>query len=284
MANGPRLTVGVYQQPIKRSHHVCEAIIRGLHKHNERIKHHQSERPTNEIHDVAVFYGLSHGNKETMERYRQAGRPTLYIDLGYWDRHLGGRLEGYHKIILNGIHPGDEQMHLDVNATRYKYRKINEVPRGDSILVAGMQSKAAAIWGLQSEEYERRVVKKLRTLTDRPIIYRPKPNWKEATPIPGTIFSSSREPLDLVLQKTKVIVTHHSNVAIDGVFFQVPNISVIGAGTYLTPSTIEQVETLTIPSIGECYKWLHKLSYCQWRTTEMRQGVAWDFYKTRFLV
>src|SRR3990167_7603499 len=98
-----QITVSVYYAPEKgRSVQVAEAMYAGIRRHGYSAV----MRPMMEYRapdaDVAVFYGLM---RQILDDYRKVGRPAIYIDLGYWGRHEGGRRAGFHKLALNTRHP-----------------------------------------------------------------------------------------------------------------------------------------------------------------------------------
>jgi len=228
--------------------------------------------------DLAIFYGLAYGLKSIMEEYLAAGKQTILIDLGYFGRNAGGKLKGYHRFAINGLHPNDDQLNYvgkECRFTKFGIKLKPYGPREGAILVAGMSEKAAWVYGLKPEEWERKGIKKLSKYKDD-IIYRPKPSWKGASKIPGAEYSVN-ESLEEVFKRTAFIWTHHSNVAIDGLIEGIRSDVVTGVMYKLSCQSKDH------PTDEERLQFLTALSYCQWDVHEMTTGRAWRFLRENFL-
>ncbi len=227
--------------------------------------------------DVAVFYGLEGNTPAIFEHYRTTpGLHAVYIDLGYWGRREGGRWTGYHKVVVNNRHPTEYLMTTDRPADRFGRFGIEVKPwrlEGDHILVAGMGDKGARAEGFEPEEWERQTITELRRHTNRPILYRPKPSWKEAKPIEGTRYSHRDVPVERELQDCWAVVTHHSNVAVDALLAGIPAICVGGVARMLTGSDLEAIRHPPRPAGRE--QWAANLAYTQWSIAEMALGLPW---------
>ncbi|MHB1086129.1 MAG: hypothetical protein ACYCZ0_00080 [Minisyncoccota bacterium] len=234
--------------------------------------------------DIAVFYGFDLNLRRVFNEYRAAGKTVVYVDLGYWGRRDGGALTGYHKIVVNARHPTayfQNRNRDPVRAQRFGL-KFEDWQRGRYILVAGMSAKSAEVEGYRPAEWERTAINTIRHLTDRPIIYRPKPSWKDAKPIPGADFQPGINDLQDLLLDCHAVVTHHSNVAIDGLLAGIPAYCVAGAATRLAHTDIQMIETPRFPSDREAF--VNDLAYTQYTPAEMRAGVAWRYLKDEGLV
>ena len=143
-------------------------------------------------------------------------------------------------------------------------------------------AKAAWVIGEEPEVWERRVIKEIRTYTDRPIIYRPKPSWSGAKPIEDTKFSSAQQPLQTVMDNAHAIVSHHSNVCVDGLAAGVPAFVWEGVSVPMGLQNLDQIEQPFYPDERE--QWLNNISYCQWSLPEMRKGSCWKHLKSEELV
>jgi hypothetical protein len=149
---------------------------------------------------------------------------------------------------------------------------------------------AKSAWAEQEEpveSWERTVVETLRAQSDRKIIYRPKPSWTEAKPIPGTTFSPRAQPLiELLGKQCHAVVTHHSNVAVDGLVSGVPAFIKLGAAAPMSLSTsnLAMIEYPYYPLDRYREQWLNDLAYCQWSLKEMSNGACWSHLKEEGLV
>jgi hypothetical protein len=234
-------------------------------------------------HDVCVFYGFTRPLQRIMADYKAKGRPAIYIDLGYWGRVKN---DGHHKIVVNGRHPTEyfQRVRHD-NARARKFGLQIEPWRADGrhILIAGMGSKASVIAeNLPFESFERDAIRQLKQLTDRPIVYRPKPSCKQAGEIVGTTFSPPEQPLEEVLRDCHAVVTHHSNVAVDAVLEGIPVFCAQGVASVMGLQDLAQIETPARPAGRE--SWVNDISYTQWTWTEMARGLPWRHLKDEGLI
>lgn len=234
--------------------------------------------------EVAVFYGFNATMRRIFADYREAGKTVVYVDLGYFGRVEGGALRGYHKVVVNGRHPTayfQNRAHDDSRARGLGLR-IKDWRSGRHIIVAGMSAKAAEAEGFRVEAWERKAIARLRSLTDREIIYRPKPSWSKAQPIEGARFEPGREDLPALLADCHAVVTHHSNVAVDGLIEGVPAFAMSGVAVPLATGDLSRIETPHRPEGRE--QWLNDLCYCQWNVKEIAAGLAWRHLKDEGLV
>lgn len=234
--------------------------------------------------DVAVFYGFDDRLREIFNAYRAAGRPVVYIDMGYWGRLEGGKWSGYHKVSVNARHPTayfQRVRHDDKRVTRFGL-KITPWRSGRTIIVAGTSGKGAAVDGFYPQQWETAAIGALRQHTDREIIYRPKPSWGGATPIPGSTFCQTRVDIGQWLSDCHAVVTHHSNAAIDGLLAGVPAFCLEGVAAPMAIADLEKIEAPLFPEGRE--QWVNDISYCQWTPAEMEAGLAWRHLRDEGLV
>lgn len=233
--------------------------------------------------DVAVFYGLASGLRRIFQDYRTQ-KKVIFADLGYWGRRKRSRWDGYHKMVLNNRHPTDYFQSRPHSPERFNEFGIDIKPwrdEGRHILVVGMSAKAAGAEGLLAESWERETIARLRTLSKRPIVYRPKPNWLGARRIPGASFEKEQS-LDEAFRDCHVVVAHHSNVAVDALMAGVPCICPGGVASRLSSHRLEDVESPLMPD-GR-YQWACDLAWTQFSVEEIESGVAWRALKSEGLI
>lgn len=233
---------------------------------------------------VAVFYGLAQGLRKVLTDYQARGLKAFYIDLGYWGRRKRTRWDGYHKIVLNGRHPTDYFQRRTHSPDRFRELGVKIEPwrkSGRHIIIAGMSAKAAAAEGFQANQWERSAIAKLRKITDRPLIYRPKPNWEGATPLVGSTFQKDVE-LEDALRNCYAVVTHHSNVGVDALMAGVPVFSTEGVASVLGRTSLKYIEDAVRPDGRE--QWAADLAHVQWSMDEMKSGACWRYLKDEGLV
>lgn len=278
-------SVGIYVMPKLRSKIVTDAMFRGAVRNGYVPKRIDVGNYDGVRFDIACFYGFDMGMEKIFADYRAEGRPVLYIDLGYFGRRAFGRYYGYHKIILNGRHPVEYHRRFKHPSDRAKRLGL-EIrpwqPEGQNIILCGMSDRAAKVVGYGAEEWERLAVKQLKAVTDRPIIYRPKPSWKGATTIPGTIHGDPMVPLFTALQGAFSLVTYNSNAAIEALMWGYPIVSVEGIASELGQTDPLNVERPRRD--GDRQGLLNDLSYVQWTVAEMAEGLPWAHMRNEGLI
>jgi hypothetical protein len=224
--------------------------------------------------ELVLSYGWKH--RPVFEACRAAGGHFLYVDLGYWQRRaFRGDFNGLHKVVLDARH-----------ATAYFQRRrkgdrLADAPAvrpwatgGRHILLAGLSDKGAQSWGCRPYEWELRTIAALRRVTDRPIVYRPKPSWAGAQPIAGAGFSPLQEPLEAALQGAHALVTPYSNAGIDALLAGVPVCSEEGLASVLA-TPLAEIEQPRRPDDFDGYgreQFRADVSYTQFSRNEIVTG------------
>ena len=233
--------------------------------------------------DVAVFYGLKDGKREIFNDYTIAGKHALFIDLGYWGRREKGkaRQSEFHRFTVDQRHPCDRVMDVECPPDRIDKHVPGLQPRryGDYIILAGMSRKSAHSYDLGWLEWEKATLAKIRQFTDRPVVYRPKPEHRGTEGLDETRYSPREERLEGLLQGAHCIDTHHSNVSCEGVVAGVPAIIDTGIGRPVCEKDISNIEDPFFPDEQLRRQWLNNVGYWQWNPIEMSKGEPWFWFK-----
>lgn len=275
----------VYYAPTNsRSKIVADAMFAGIKNQGERVQLASSLSYKGPKSKTAIFYGWAQGLRKIFDDYSSTGRRAIYIDLGYWGRRKRTRFDGYHKFCLNSRHPTGYFQNRPKAPARFRALGLDIKPwrkGGSDIIIAGMSAKAAAAEGFQPNQWERAMIARLRKITDRPLIYRPKPNWLGAKPLPGTIFQKDVD-IETALRQAHAVVTHHSNVGIDALIAGVPVFSQEGAASVLAEANLGSIDEPWYPDGRE--QFCHDLAWTQFSVDEMRSGYAWRSLKAEGIV
>jgi hypothetical protein len=262
----------------RRSQMCCHAMLSGIRNsgdHVRMIAETEYSRPT---HSIAVTPIL----RRVMDNQIAAGGKAIYIDLGYWDRV---RDEGHHKIVVNARHPTAYFMARKMDNARVRNLGIEPMPwghYGKHIVIAGMGHKAAEAEGKPVEKWERDAIAWLSKTTSRRLIYRPKPSWALAKPLPGAEYSPREQSLSSILVNCHAVVTHHSNVAVEALVSGVPSFCWKGVAQPMSLQDLDKIETPLYPD-GRA-DWMNAISYTQWTINEMKQGLPWRHLKNEGLL
>jgi hypothetical protein len=266
----------------RRSTMCCEAMHLGIRSTGDRPATISTHAYTKPMFPVAVFYGYDQILRQIMADYVAAGLHAVYIDLGYWQRE---GMTGHHKIVVNDRHPTkyfQRVKHSSERAQSCHVRLRDYQSTGRHILLAGMGPKAAEAEGKQPLKWESDAVEALRMFTDREIVYRPKPSWIGAPPLKGTRFSPKAERLEDVLRNCHAVVTHHSNVAVEGLVAGVPAFCWKGVAQPMALQDLKEIEAPFYPF--ERGQWVNDIAYTQWNVDEMKRGLPWRHLKNEGLI
>jgi hypothetical protein len=269
-----------------RSRLTCRSMLKGIKSCGEPAIWGLEQYWKGEIYDTVVFYGLEGNTPKIFADHINAGKNAIYIDLGWWGRREGGRWTGYHKLVRNSRHPNVYFQSTSHSPGRFERFGIGISPwrRGGShILLAGMGDKGAIAEGFRPTEWERAAIVEIRKHTDRPIVYRPKPSWKDAAPLPGAGWSPRTQELEEILSGAWAVVTHHSNVAVDGIVRGIPAFCWGGVGQRFASQSLSEIENPYKPPSGR-EQWCADIAWCQWSIAEMASGDAWRYLRSEGLV
>lgn len=250
--------------------------------------------------DMLLACGVK--NRELFRAARAAGVPWCYFDKGY-DRSRDantarGWLE-FWRVSCNGHQP-DRYVavakHDSARADEMGYRLSERRTGGEHVLVSGESGKN---WWFNSEvpmmskaeqsEFARvkneETVRAVQALTKRPVIYRPKPSWKDAVALSGAEFARKRQGVDVKdvaydLRRSHVTVTMGSNICFDSVLYGVPAIVLRdGIARCISSTTLDEIENPRWASEADRRQWLNNCAWCQFRLEEFEAGLAWPVIK-----
>jgi len=258
---------------------ILGAVKEGLAKLGHGIVEvHESEYRGVEA-DVAVHYGLWGNLRRIQQEYAAAAKSVL-IDLGYWGRVEGGKLAGYHRIAVNARHATGYFQRFRHSPDRFRRFGIEPRPfrrDGGHVLLCGMSGKAAWVYGLEPQQWERAAIARLRAHTARAIRYRPKDSWKDASQLEGAAFHQERVDIGAHLAGAWAVVTHHGNTALDALIAGVPAFCEEGLASALAKPALEEIESPFYPDEGARDRLLWDAAWTQWRPCEMADGSAFRY-------
>lgn len=271
--DGERLVVDAIAAGVKTAGDVLEAIPVGQYA------------GVRDETDVVVCRGVKTAVKGVLGDHWKRGRPSVYFDKGYIRAKVTNlALPQYYRVAVNGFQPLHYFQKSPRPADRWQalgieLRRWRELNRHGAVIYAGSSQKQATWDGVgDATEFAERIIKKLDKLIgkERPIIYRPKPSWKDATPIEHSSFSRPPERIEDILPDAHCLITNVSNAAVDAIFFGIPVI-VLGDGIAkpLANTSELNVQYPKCPTNKERAQWCHDLAYCQWTLGELRSGEAW---------
>jgi hypothetical protein len=219
-----------------------------------RIAYAEDEPPV--LQDVPVVWGVLRDSDRILAQARAQSLYFFYIDHAYFDRGHGNS----YRITRNGYEagpirccPNDRFASLGVGIAPWRKggREIIVCPPTEYF----MQAHGCPDW-LET------TLAALRTLTDRRVIVRQKPQSGEAV-----------VPLPTALETAHALVAHSSNVAIEAACLGTPVfVASTSAAAPVGRTNLSMIET---PAYPDREPWLAHLAYNQFALDEIRDGRAW---------
>jgi hypothetical protein len=202
-----------------------------------------------------------------MERHIRNGGRAIVMDLAYWDRHEKARVS------IDAPHPQAWVMKRNRPSDRVKKDRIVIKDAWKStgpVVIAGLGEKARVQYGEDVvDKWEASMMRECRVRwPDRRILYRRK---KPQYGVPGWADVAPACPIDQLLTKASLVITWHSNVAVDAIRMGIPAICRDGAAAAVCPSTLTDDPRPLAPEIRA--QFLANLAYFQWSMQEA--GLMW---------
>lgn len=252
---------------LSRYQRVAKAMAQGIQVCGDRATIREMGRPGAGAGDIGISYGWKHrAELFKFPRY-------VYADLGYWQR------DRYYRITANGW-GSESYVRAGLPATRFNALGIRILPwhSGKEIIIAGSSEKSCVQHGFHYMEWETRTAHALRDCGYE-VVYRPKPSDRGARPMPG--FRTDNRPVGEALASAHVLVTHHSNMAVDALVAGVPVHCVTGAAAAFSVP-LDQIANP--PRLEGREQFLYDVAWLQWTEAEMRSGALWKHLKDRRLI
>lgn len=233
--------------------------------------------------DCAIMFGVK--GAQIFWDHKALKIPVVYLDKG-WSRDTKGG-DGhtlYSRCAVNASSPIAYMLDMKSPPDRFQRLGIKLKPRrADSdgfILYASSSQKYHDFHKLgDANVLAQKVVRRIRGLTDRQVVFRPKPGDKSAKPIMGAMLSTRAQSMEDALKGCHAVITYGASVCMDAVVAGVASI-VLGDGvaapvSQRTMETRREIENPFIPNEVERLQWAAAMAYCQWTTKEMQSGEAW---------
>lgn len=203
----------------------------------------------------------------------QANKGGHYIalDLAYWNRK-----EKY-RVSIDAAHPTEFVRRRSLSPSRFQADQVtlgNAWRLAGPILIAAQGAKAKAYYGEETVmRWQDEMARQCRARwPKRPIIYRQK---RHGDPVPAwaTNVSCGGE-IDPVLNGTSLVITWHSNVAVDAIRLGIPVVCRDGAASAISPSQLPDDDPVPVSKeIRD--QFLATLAWFQWGLRETQE--CWRF-------
>lgn len=196
---------------------------------------------------------------DIMRQHVAAGGRAIAMDLAYWNR------AGKTRVSIDAAHPQAWVMKTDLPRTRFTLdapRVANLWKENGPIIIAGIGKKAQVQYGAETVdawEDEMSAACQARW-PDREVVRRPKP-LTVGPAVEGALNGAS------------LVVTWHSNVAVDAIRLGIPAVCRDGAAAAVCPSELpDEPQPL---SVDVRDRFLSNLAWFQWAPGEAAACWAW---------
>lgn len=214
--------------------------------------------------DAIPVCGQNEELRESIFKWIRTGRTWVYVDRGYFRRGKGS-FSWLPKALDEGFrrfHVGCFQLQSlgNTDGRRLRVAGVAESPwqkPGKHIVVASQSLAYEHFHGLR--DWTNETVRRLKRLTDRPVVVRPK---------------NSTRPLAMDLRGAHALVTHGSNAAVEAVILGTPVfVDRISAAALVGKTDLAEIEN---PIRPDRHPWLCALANSQFSIDEMLDGSMWD--------
>jgi hypothetical protein len=224
---------------------------------------------------LLMLWGPGNPHREqALRRHVAAGGHVLAWDLAYWDRDHKARVS------IDGAHPQHWILKRDWPASRLHADGIQVTdewnPNGP-IIIAGLGQKARVQYGpTRVDEWEADMMRACRAKWSLPIVYRQK---KPDVPTPAWATLKIGGPIEAALRGASLVITWHSNVAVDAIRMGIPVICRDGAAAAVCDSDRVLLEGGRPAPLSNDVRrqFLSNLAWFQWAPSEAAE--FWRFAK-----
>jgi hypothetical protein len=243
--------------------------------------------------DVAVIWsvlwqGRMAKYRNIWDTYRNKNKPVVVIEVG------GIKRNETWKIGINGINREADFVNNVVDGERWKRFNVELKPwkqTGKDIIICGQHGNSHQ-WRNNppmSTWFDQQITE-IRKYTDKPIIIRPHPRnhvaidttkYKDVKIVGPKKDRNTYDDTDLAerLKSAWAVVSHSSNPAMTAVFSGIP--------VYVSEASLsydvgnKTFENINNPNMPDRQNWANKLSYTEWWTEEIEQGLPWKRIRKR---
>jgi hypothetical protein len=223
--------------------------------------------------DWLVIWGPGAPNRwPAMTAHQAQGKHVACFDAGYWNRTRTVRLS------IDAAHPSAWVMRRPLPVTRWRASPapVRDVWREKGpIMIAGIGPKALEQYGASRvADWERTMIDHA-VATGRRVLYRRK-RWEAMQPaLPKGVQEVAQVAIDRVLVNTSLVITWHSNVAVDAIRNGIPVICQDGAAAAVYGS--EWNADLQPISSAVRAEFLANLAWFQWEPKDA--PACWRFLR-----
>lgn len=231
--------------------------------------------------------------KEVIDKQKEYGGRTLAIDSNLFLYQDPKNTQTYLRFSLDGIFPTTGEYFTD-SLDPQRWQKIkNDIgidlkswrSNGNHILICLQRNGGWSMGNFDVVRWSKKIIKRLRSKTDRPIIIRPHPGDPKTRDLleykRENVFISDRKNIKEDLENCWAVVTFNSSpgvaAAIEGVpVFVTDDVPKRSQAYDVANTSLNNIEN---PKMPDRQHWIQKISMCHFNFEDLRKGTAWDIIK-----
>jgi hypothetical protein len=228
--------------------------------------------------DVAVIWSLLWAgrmapNKAIFDQFQDSGRAVIVVEVGMISRGETWKISLWRN---RQVFWGSEFVEDRAKAIGLEAKPWRQT--GRNIVVAAQRTDSEQWRGQPSMiDWINEVVKRIRTVSDRPIIVRPHPRERLSVVqgvamVTPTKLGGSYDSFDFhtVLSNAHLVVNWSSTPGVESILFGVP--SVVGPNSMASVVGAGRLEDIENPRRPDRTEWVRWLAHTEWRLCELQQG------------
>jgi hypothetical protein len=229
--------------------------------------------------DIAVVFGVyksrirkSWSRGKIFRQQRENKKDVIVLETGYVNRGDG---ETHHYAAgFNGLNGRSDFRNKSSGTERWDKLGVQLKPysRGNKVLLCGQVPWDASVENSDHKAWIQETAQKLKTITTRPIVFRPHPLVPLAK-IHGLEHSEGK-PLAEDLRDAHCVVTYNSNSGVDALIEGKP-VFAFDEGSMVWDLSNKNLADIEEPKCPDRKQWAANLAYAQWTPAEMSAGHTW---------
>jgi len=269
-----------------------DAFFEGAKRHGEKAVKIRSPKDLEDFHSISKYssvtnyitqYGAWNGGTNKLrgavhDYITSSDTRRIQLDIGFIknQRWTPNNLDAYVAVGFDS-YKMDGTYH-NGNCPPDRWNKLNITVKpwretGNHILIIGQTRFGVSTRGLDYNEWLIDTIKQIRSITNRPIVYRQHPNQK---PLPELDIEvrKTNPNIEDDLRNAWCSLTLNSNAAVDSIINGIPVVAIDKlCMTYeISSNHLLDIEN---PKTPNRQQFLNNLAYCQWSIDEIKQGLAW---------
>lgn len=271
------MKIGIFESTLSSKEHIrpIHSLVGGMRKLNLEFFFSKEYKPC----DIAVSWGVYKKIKketkirsEIMLKQLSRGRRTLVVERGYLKRDshfsIGFDSQNGWADFNNKTCPTDRWSKLGINLKPKTYK-------GDSVLFCGQVPWDTAVQDIDYIQWCKDIVKSIREVTDRNIIFRPHPLGPDMSKhIEETrrVKMSTNKNILEDFKETWCAVAYNSNALVEAAIEGIP-VFAFNNGAMTWEIANKNIANIENPKLPPRQQWAANLAYTQWTLDEMKLGL-----------